>query len=184
MLWKAVSILRSFGQNTSRATVEDIAQEVFQKVYLLLPTFDRARSSLSSFITLVTKTTTIDHARKLQSQDRYLIPLDGANRMVERLKAGSLDARVLADAVYKAAASIPSERDRKMVSEFLSGRTINEISAKYSIVPSTAYRRSSSLPRNVWQPGRGRPRYRLNTFREKLSCATYCSYAVCSTLPV
>jgi RNA polymerase sigma factor (sigma-70 family) len=137
--WKVASILHSQGHHVNVQTIEDVVQEVFEKLYLRLPTFDQERSSLSAFIMLLATSTTLDNARKLRRHDR-LISLENAQGIAERLEQGTVDSGVLVDIVYKVAQSVASRRDRDLLIEFLNGTSEHELSAEYHISLSTVYR--------------------------------------------
>jgi RNA polymerase sigma factor (sigma-70 family) len=137
--WKAATILRSQGKHVTSQTIEDIAQEVFEKLYLRLPTFDEERSTLSAFIMLLAKTTTLDNARRLRRHDR-LVSLDDAQGIAERLELGTIDTGVLVDLVYQVARSVTNQRDRKLLIDFLNGASEQELSTRYQISRATVYR--------------------------------------------
>jgi RNA polymerase sigma factor (sigma-70 family) len=137
--WKAATVLKSQGRHVNNQTIEDIVQEVFEKLYLRLPTFDQERSSLSSFIMLLAMSTTLDNARRLRRQDR-LLSLDDAQGIAERLEHGTIDAGVLVDLVYEVARSVTNQRNRKLLIDFLNGTSEQELSTRYRISCATVYR--------------------------------------------
>ena len=61
-------ILKNRGAGVERSEVEDAAQDVFVRLikdnYRLLASYDPSRSSLSTWLTLVARSVTIDRCRK------------------------------------------------------------------------------------------------------------------------
>ncbi len=79
------AIHRTLGDSSDRALAEDLAQDVFVRLvkddFRLLRSYDPARASLPTWLTLVASSMAIDHLRRQKSRP---LPLDAANGVAAR----------------------------------------------------------------------------------------------------
>ena len=107
---------------------EDIAADVFVKVFAKLDTFDETKASLSTWIYTITRNTLTDHfrTRKVFSEMPEEVP-DEAVVEEEVCNAETLGA--LADALETL-----DQRERDIIIlRYYSGKTLKEIAEKYGI---------------------------------------------------
>jgi RNA polymerase sigma-70 factor (ECF subfamily) len=77
--------LQQYKPTVDATEAQDLAQDVFVRLverdYRLLRTYDPSRASLSTWLTLVARSTTIDHLRRLKPRT---VPLDEAQELAAR----------------------------------------------------------------------------------------------------
>jgi len=137
--WKATQILRAHTGTAHPETVEDIAQEVFSRLFMHISEFDPAGSSLSTFLTVITENITKDHLRR-RHRDGRLLSMDESRELLRGLRDGTFDMAALTEKVYEVAHATPASRNRKLITEYLQGDDPEDLSERYQLSVSTIYR--------------------------------------------
>ena len=107
---------------------EDLAADVFVKVYEKLDSFDESKASLSTWIYTITRNTLTDHFRTRRVHDELPEELvDGFSVEDEIFNAEMLEK--LADALE----SLDKRRRDILILHFYSGKTLKEIAAQMGI---------------------------------------------------
>lgn len=118
----------------NRQTAEDLAGDVFVKVYSKLDTFDDSKSSVSTWIYNITRNTLIDYYRTRKTSDEIPEELASDGDTPEDTAVNNDMLEKLADALEKL-----DERSRKIIIlKYYTGLNMKEIAAKLGISYSYA----------------------------------------------
>lgn len=134
---KTAKTLRRFGGRLQEAEVDDVVQLVFLKIFNGLDRYDRQKSPLSAYLSLVTRRTIVDQIRHsvriLES-----VPFEQMESFAVTLVHEPLDMDKAWHAVFEALGRFDDEK-RRILEDYLAGETTEAICRRHGISPSLLY---------------------------------------------
>ena len=129
---------------TDSSDAEEILQEVFLQVWNQAERYDRARSSVSTWLVLITRSRSIDRLRSRQVKDRTLTALKQEKRQYHTSPQGMgvvlLDQR--RQRLRRVMRELPSEQRQVLELAFFRGMTQSEIAGSTGIPLGTVKTRT------------------------------------------
>ncbi len=126
------------------AEAEEILQEVFLQVWNQAERYDRGRSSVSTWLVLITRSRSIDRLRSRQVKDRTLVSVKqekrGQHTSPEGMGAVLLDQR--RQRLRREMRQLPTEQRQVLELAFFQGMTQSEIAKSTSIPLGTVKTRT------------------------------------------
>lgn len=107
---------------------EDLASDVFVKVYERINVFDEKKASLSTWIYLITKNTLIDYYRTRKEHSELPEQLSASSSVEE-----SVCTTEMLDALAKALEELEEREKRIVIQHFYEGATLKEIAKQMDI---------------------------------------------------
>lgn len=109
-------------------TAEDLASEVFVKVYEKIGSFDERKASLSTWIYTITRNTLIDYYRTRRVYEEVPVTMSDGSSVEEEICSGEM-----LEALAKALETLDDRERDIIVLRYYSGRTLKEIAEKKGI---------------------------------------------------
>ena len=121
----------------SRSASEDLAQDVFLRLFLSLPRFDPAKSKLKTYVHVITDRVIIDFLRYGSLERALTISIDDHLRVL-RVQAEE-DPEVLMRTAERLAEEIEDPGKIPLVVDLLHGLDAKDVAEKHGVKPNQAY---------------------------------------------
>ena len=123
------------------AEVDELVQDTFLKLFRSFPHYDRARSSLGSYVCLVTDSVVYDHWRKYAREEgeERLSPEQEVRALAKAASAQGIPTEHLLRAVQRAVKRIDPPLKAVIFRELLEGKRVDDICRRRSLSPSFVY---------------------------------------------
>jgi len=133
---KVSKLLKPLGQRVDQSGVDDIVQLVFVRIFNGLSGYDRQKSPLTAYLSVITTRTVIEQLRRRKAQ--RLVPLEELDLAAERIKTGQIEADELWELVIGILARM-GPRKGAIVRAFLEGQGNAAIRQRYGVSASYIY---------------------------------------------
>lgn len=133
---KVLNLLAPFVKKPIHSEVDDVVQLVFLNIFRRLSNFDRQKSPLTAYLSLITTSTVIDELRRAQKKNT--VPLEELHGLVGDLQTGIIEA----DELWRTVVSVlqsADPRDQSVIKELVSGDSREAIAARHRITTSLVY---------------------------------------------
>lgn len=138
---RVASLLRPFQEHPQHSDIDDILQLIFLKIFNSLSRFDRQKSPISAYLSLVATHTVFDQLRSGRGKQK--VPIEELEELGVVAYRDEVEAIDLWEIVTKIFERL-NPRKRAIVQAFLEGEDTDDICRKHSVTPTyvstTVYR--------------------------------------------
>ncbi len=133
---KVHNLMRPFGDQLSPPEFEDVIQLVFLNIFTRLPGYDRQKSPVTAYLSLVATSTVVDQLRR--GKRKRTAALEEAEELADKVYRGEIEADELWQLVVKVLGQL-GPRDRAILQELWEGADRADICKRYGITPTNLY---------------------------------------------
>jgi DNA-directed RNA polymerase specialized sigma24 family protein len=135
-----VQRIRTLSATVSDAEAEELAHDIFLRVFNSLSKFDAARGSLAGFISVITRSRVIEHWRRWHIQDKATKSIDEVALSAPRFAIQrGLDRELVGRISLAVASSMNTERKKHVAAELVRQQTVTEVVQKTGLSRDQVY---------------------------------------------